>query len=67
MAFYFDSWADFMAMDGHGGYVWACYAITWAVLLYLLISPWVRRRRWVRRQAIARQRMSHATQKRAGQ
>lgn len=44
--FYFDSWAEFVKMDGHGPYVWAAYAITWLVLCYLVISPWWRKRRW---------------------
>ncbi len=51
MSFYFDSLGDFVRMGGHGPYVWACYLITWGVLLYLLLSPGIRRRRWVRRQA----------------
>lgn len=28
----FDSLAEFMVMDGHGVYVWACYAIALVVL-----------------------------------
>lgn len=51
MAFYFDSLGQWLQMDGHGVYVWPCYAITWAVLAYLLIAPARRRRRWLRRRA----------------
>lgn len=45
--FYFDSWAEFVTMNGHGPYVWAAYAITWLVLAYLLLNPWLRKRRWL--------------------
>lgn len=60
MRFYFDSWAEFFQMGGHGPYVWACFLITWVVLAYLLISPIVRRRRWIRRQAALQRRASMA-------
>lgn len=51
MGFYFDSLSEFIRMGGHGPYVWLCYLITWGTLLYLLLSPGVRRKRWLRRQA----------------
>ena len=51
MSFYFDSFAEFLHMGGHGPYVWVCYLITWGMLLYLLLSPGIRRKRWLRRQA----------------
>ena len=50
MQFYFDSWAEFVKMNGQGPYVWAAYAITWLVLSYLLLSPWLRKRRWLARE-----------------
>jgi heme exporter protein D len=42
--FQFDSLAAFIAMDGHGVYVWACYAFTLAVLAWLVASPLLRAR-----------------------
>ena len=63
MGFYFDSWAEFFHMGGHGPYVWACYLITWAVLGYLLISPVVRQRRWLKRQAALQRRASASAAK----
>ncbi len=51
MSFYFDSLGEFVRMGGHGPYVWVCYFITWGTLLYLLLSPGIRRKRWLRRQA----------------
>lgn len=59
MGFYFDSWSSFFMMEGHGPYVWAAFLITWAVLIYLLVSPVLAHRRWLRREA-QRQRRSVA-------
>lgn len=39
MKFQFDSIADFVVMNGHGAYVWASYGVTFAVLIFLLVSP----------------------------
>ena len=46
--FQFDSLADFMAMAGHGPYVWISYAVSLAVMLYLVVSPLLRRRTTLR-------------------
>lgn len=50
MQFQFDSLASFMAMNGHGQYVWAAYGISFAVLIYLLLSPRLQRRQFIRAQ-----------------
>ncbi len=42
---YFDSWSGFLAMGGHGFYVWSAYAFALAVLAYNLISPFMAKRR----------------------
>ena len=39
MKFQFDSLDAFLAMKGHGLYVWACYIIVYAILVYLTVSP----------------------------
>ena len=39
MIFQFDSLADFIAMSGHGIYVWACYFITLTVIVLLIVLP----------------------------
>ena len=44
MIFRFDSLQDFLQMSGHGPYVWSAYAISFAVMLWLVISPLRRRR-----------------------
>jgi heme exporter protein D len=36
---YFQSFADFMAMDGHGIYVWAVVAISALFIMTLVLSP----------------------------
>lgn len=51
MTFQFDSLASFMAMNGHGPFVWASYGITFVVLVYLLVSPVLQRRAFFRQQA----------------
>ena len=50
MKFQFESIADFIAMNGHGPYVWAAYAITFAVLIYLLISPLLQKKSFIKQQ-----------------
>ncbi|MFA5493457.1 MAG: heme exporter protein CcmD [Porticoccaceae bacterium] len=44
MMFQFDSFAAFIAMGGHGPYVWMSYAITALILAWLVISPLLRAR-----------------------
>lgn len=50
MNFQFDSFAEFIAMNGHGPYVWAAYAITFVALIYLLVSPVLQKRAFVNQQ-----------------
>lgn len=50
MKFQFESIADFIAMNGHGPYVWAAYAITFAVLIYLLVSPLLQKKTFIKQQ-----------------
>ncbi len=50
MKFQFESIADFIAMNGHGPYVWASYAITFSVLVFLLASPLLQKKAFVKQQ-----------------
>lgn len=50
MKFQFESIADFIAMNGHGTYVWASYAITFVVLVFLLVSPVLQKKAFVKQQ-----------------
>ena len=42
---YFESWAEFFQMGGHGVYVWSAYALASVVVIYNLIAPVLSRRR----------------------
>ena len=46
----FDNFSDFLAMGGHGLYVWSSYAIGLVVLLANVISPMVTRKRLITEQ-----------------
>ncbi len=48
---YFDSFEAIVYMDGHGGFVWAAYAITAIVLVMILVAPRLRARGSLRRVA----------------
>jgi len=50
MQFQFESLEAFMLMKGHGPYVWACYAITFSVIVGLIVSPLVQRQSFIRQQ-----------------
>ena len=47
----FDSFSDFLAMGGHGPYVWSVYAVALGVVLLIITGPLRRRRRFFREQA----------------
>jgi heme exporter protein D len=44
MTFQFESFLDFLQMDGHGPYVWASYIITILVIKTLIIIPSIQRK-----------------------
>jgi len=46
--FQFDSLHQLFWMDGHGPYVWGCYAIALVAILFLVLSPILKRRRFLR-------------------
>ena len=48
----FESFADLMSMGGHGIFVWSVYAITFIVLLSLVLTPLFRDRSFFTRQAM---------------
>lgn len=60
MNFQFESLRDFFLMSGHGPYVWACYALTLALMLYLVLAPGIRTRQFIRQQKRIDQRISAA-------
>ncbi|WP_417584098.1 heme exporter protein CcmD [Nitrincola sp.] len=46
----FESFSDFLAMGGHGLYVWSSYALGLVVLLANVISPMMTRKRLITEQ-----------------
>lgn len=50
MKFQFESLADFMAMSGHGPYVWASYAITFIGLIFLVVNPVLQQKKLIKQQ-----------------
>lgn len=64
---YFNNLADFFAMGGHGGYVWASYAVTWLGILGVIIYSVTQRRslyRDIDRQTARKQQRHAATRSR---
>lgn len=60
MTFQFDSLREFVLMNGHGPYVWACFIITFALMLYLAMAPGIRTRHFISQQKRIEQRMAAA-------
>ena len=48
----FSSWQDFVAMGGHGLYVWLAYGLTAVVIVINVIQPMFRRRQIIRQQQL---------------
>lgn len=60
MNFQFESLHDFLLMNGHGPYVWACFAITFGLMLYLVLAPEIRTRQFIKQQKRIEQRITAA-------
>ena len=50
MTFQFESLDAFLAMKGHGPYVWACYMIVYFALIYLSLSPLLAKKAYLKQQ-----------------
>ena len=46
--FQFESINDFIQMGGHGYYVWSAYLISLSVLIWLVVSPLQRKRKFIK-------------------
>ncbi|WP_421866662.1 heme exporter protein CcmD [Motiliproteus sp.] len=44
---FFDSFSDFLAMGGHGFYVWLAYGIAVAIIVYNVVSPLLRKKQFI--------------------
>ncbi len=47
----------FLHMDGYGPYVWSCFGLTFAVLIY---NAWAARRQWAEQVLEAKRRIAIA-------
>lgn len=47
---YFDSFAAFLTMGGHGVYVWTCYGVVTAVISGLFMQPLLKKRQFLAQQ-----------------
>lgn len=65
MQFQFDSFASFIAMNGHGPYVWVSYAVALLVLVALVVLPLLRQRQL--RQDFGRQMRQEEARRRAAE
>ena len=59
--FQFESINDFIQMGGHGYYVWSAYLISLSVLIWLVVSPLQRKRKFIQ-EMIRQQRREMARQ-----
>jgi heme exporter protein D len=46
----FSSLSDFLAMGGHGLYVWSAYGVTLVVFVFNAIKPWFMNKRFLQEQ-----------------
>lgn len=47
LSFQFANLVEFWQMAGHGPYVWGCYGLTAAVLIYLAVTPVLRKKKFL--------------------
>lgn len=52
----FESFAEFLAMGGHGLYVWSTYGICMALMVWTAVLPVLARRRYLKDLARRRRR-----------
>lgn len=56
VTFQFADLQAFLWMNGHGPFVWGCYAVTFAGLALLVLEPHIQRKRFIKQQTQARRR-----------
>ena len=59
----FDSLSAFITMGGHGVFVWSVYGVTLLVLLFLAITPMLKKRQFFVDQAMRLRREQQADQR----
>jgi len=61
MHFQFESLAEFIAMKGHGPFVWSAYAISIVAFAYLILAPIKAYRDMVKRELKKKSREENAS------
>jgi len=64
ITFQFADLQAFLWMNGHGPFVWGCYAVTFVGLGLLIVVPLVQRKRFVRQQQNLARRVAQASSER---
>jgi heme exporter protein D len=64
ITFQFADLQAFLWMNGHGPFVWGCYAVTFVGLGLLIVEPLVQRKRFVRQQQNLARRVAQASSER---
>lgn len=65
---YFESFADLIAMEGHGGYVWFCYGVAFAVITALFWQPIAKKKQFMKqRAAVLRRQQAQAARSTKGE
>jgi len=47
---YFETFNDFIHMNGHGGYVWFCYGVATLVLTAMFVQPISAKKKFLKQQ-----------------
>jgi heme exporter protein D len=58
---YFQNMADFLAMGGHGLYVWLAYGLSALILIYNVVTPILQRRQLIAEVARLERRSGNAS------
>lgn len=56
LVFQFPDLQSFLWMDGHGPFVWGCYAVAFLCFAFLALEPCLQRKRFIRQQKALAQR-----------
>jgi heme exporter protein D len=61
MKFQFADFSSFLWMNGHGPFVWGCYAVVFIGLAFLALEPRFQRQRFIKQQKnLARRNLSQS-------
>jgi heme exporter protein D len=61
LTFQFSDLAAFLWMNGHGPYVWGCYAVTLMGVAFLILEPGLAKKRFIQAQQQVLKRKTQGT------